>query len=146
MGWPAVVGLALLGVPRVVAHDLGPVDRVTNALLVFVPVLVWLVVVLWRRVPNPLLTLLAVGLVYGVLLGVTHQVLWAWALDEPPHLGGALAGALSPVAEELVLRAAAFASSVATGLAAGALIGAIGWLVARALPDRRQPTDGGRGR
>jgi hypothetical protein len=136
LGWPAIVGLALLGVPRVVAHDLGPVDRVTNALLVFVPVVVWLVVVVRRRVPNPLLTLLAVGLAYGVLLGVTHQVLWAWALDEPPRLGGALAGALAPGAEQLVLRAAAFASSVVTGLVVGAVVGAAGWLAARLVPDR----------
>jgi hypothetical protein len=128
---PAIVGLALLGVPRAVAHDLGPVDRVNNALLAFVPVVVWLVVVVRRRVPNPLPTLLAIGLAYGVLLGVTHQVLWAWALDEPPRLGGALACALSPGVEELVLRAAAFVGSVATGLMTGAVVGAIGWLVAR---------------
>ncbi len=122
----AIVGLALLGVPRVVAHDLGPVGGVTNALLVFVPIAVWLAVVVWRQVPRPFLTLLTIGLVYGVLLGVTHQLLWPWAFDTPPRLGGNLAGALSPAAESTVLRLFAFGSSVLTGLGVGALVGLVG--------------------
>ncbi|MEU4746630.1 hypothetical protein AB0G02_40080, partial [Actinosynnema sp. NPDC023658] len=58
-------GLAALGVPRVVAHDLRLVGPVLNAVLVVVPVLVWTVVGLWRRVPNPLPALLAVGVCHG---------------------------------------------------------------------------------
>lgn len=124
---PAViVGLALLGVPRVVAHDLGPVGGVTNAVLVFVPPAVWLGVVVWRQVPRPFLTVLVVGLVYGVLLGLTHQLLWPWAFATPPRLGGNLAGALSPTAESAVLRLFAFGSSVLTGLGVGALVGLVG--------------------
>ncbi len=128
---PAIVGLALLGVPRVVAHDLGPVGGVTNALLVFVPVAIWLGVVMWRQVGRPFATLLAVGLVYGVLVGVTHQILWPWAFETPPRLGGNLAGVLSPIAESAVLRLFAFASSVLTGLAVGALVGLVGWAAMR---------------
>lgn len=130
---PAViVALALLGVPRVVAHDLGPVGGVTNALLVFVPIAVWLGVVVWRQAPRPFLTLLTIGLVYGVLLGLTHQLLWPWAFETPPRLGGNLAGALSPATESMVVRLFAFGSSVLTGLGVGALVGSVGWAAARA--------------
>ncbi|MDN5917502.1 MAG: hypothetical protein L0I76_20800 [Pseudonocardia sp.] len=127
----AIVALALLGVPRVVAHDLGPVGGVTNALLVFVPIAVWLGVVVWRQVPSPFRTLLVVGLVYGVLVGMTHQLLWPWAFETPPRLGGNLAGALSPMAESVVLRLFAFGSSVLTGLGVGALVGVVGWAALR---------------
>ncbi|MGW9307802.1 hypothetical protein ACWGRK_09245 [Saccharomonospora azurea] len=46
----AVAALALLAVPRVIAHDLGLVDPGFNLVLVFALPLVWLVVVLARRV------------------------------------------------------------------------------------------------
>lgn len=45
VSWPVIFLLAALGVPRVVAHDLGLVGPVGNALLVFTPVAVWLAVV-----------------------------------------------------------------------------------------------------
>jgi hypothetical protein len=138
MSVPAVVGLAVLAVPRVVAHDLGPVNPVVNSLLVFVPVAIWLVVVLWRRVPNAFLTLLAVGVVYGVLLGATHQILWVAAFDgDPPSLGGNLAGVLPAAVEGLVLRTFAFLSSLVTGTAVGAATGAVAWVIARVVPGLR---------
>lgn len=127
----AVLALALLGVPRVVAHDLGPVGGVANALLVFVPIAVWLGVVVWRQAPRPFLTLLVIGLVYGVLVGLTHQLLWPWAFETPPRLGGNLAGTLSPMVESVVLRLVAFGSSVLTGLGVGALVGVVGWAALR---------------
>ncbi|GAA3125308.1 hypothetical protein [Nonomuraea salmonea] len=127
----AIAGLAALGVPRAVAHDLDLVGPVVNALLVFVPLVVWLVVVVVRRVPKPFLALLVVGGVYGVLLGVTHQVLWGASFgDEAPALGGNLAGALSPGAEGVLIRVFAFGSSLVTGLGVGAAVGAVAWVVA----------------
>ncbi|MDA0632314.1 hypothetical protein OUY22_02725 [Nonomuraea sp. MCN248] len=138
-----IVGLALLGVPRVIAHDLGLVGPVINAVLTFLPVIVWLGVVLWRRVPNPFLTLLAIGGAYGVLLAVTHQLLWSAAFGEPPRLGGDLAGALAPGAEEALMRTFAFGSSVFTGILVGVLVGAVGWVLARAVPAAR-PSGGRR--
>ncbi len=122
--------LALLGVPRVVAHDLRLVGPVVNAVLVFAPVAVWLAAVLWRRVPNPFVTLLVVGVCHGVLLAVTHQLLWAQAFgDAPPRLD-----ALAPGAEQVVLRIAAALSSLVTGTAVGAATGAVAWAVARVVP------------
>jgi hypothetical protein len=127
-----VLGLALLGVPRVVAHDLALVGPVVNALLVFVPIAVWIGFVLVKRVSNPFLTLLAVGLVYGVLLAVTHQLLWAEAFaGDPPSLGGNLAGVLPTAGEAGVLRVLASGSSLVTGAFTGVASGAVGSLLAR---------------
>ncbi|GAA1722808.1 hypothetical protein [Nonomuraea bangladeshensis] len=135
----AVLALAALGAPRAIAHDLGLVGPVVNALLVFLPIAVWLVVVLWKRVPNPFLTLLAVGVAYGVLLGVTHQVLWSASFgDDQPALGGNLAGALSPAMEAVLLRTFAFGSSVLTGAGVGVVAGVVGWVGARLLPAARR--------
>ncbi|SFO34437.1 hypothetical protein SAMN05216207_104611 [Pseudonocardia ammonioxydans] len=132
----AVLGLAALGVPRVVAHDLGPVGGVTNTLLVFVPILVWLGVVVSLHlvrpeIVRPFTTLLAIGSTYGVLVGVAHQLLWPWAFDTPPRLGGNLAGAVSPTVESLLLRTFAFGSSLLTGVAVGVVVGAAGWVLVR---------------
>ncbi|WP_282782140.1 MULTISPECIES: hypothetical protein [unclassified Nocardia] len=128
----AVIVLAALGVPRVIAHDLGAVPAVVNAVLVFVPIAVWIGYVLWRRVPNPIPALLAVGACYGLLLALTHQLLWNAAFaDDPPRLGGNLEGRFSPGTEELVMRAFAMSSSVLTGVLLGAATGAVAWLLAR---------------
>ncbi len=139
LGMPllAVGGLALLGVPRVVAHDLELVGAVANAVLVYLPIAVWLVVVLWLRVPNAFRTLLVIGFAYGVVLAMTHQVLWTQAFAEPPSLGGNLAGALAPAVESALLRTFAFLSSVITGVFVGAVTGTVGWLLAKALPTPR---------
>jgi hypothetical protein len=135
---PVILGLALLGVPRAVAHDLDLGGPVVNALLVFVPIAVWIGFVLAKRVPNPFLALLAVGVVYGVLLGVTHQLMWAEAFaGDSPSLGGNLAGVLPPAGEAVLLRVFAFGSSLFTGVLTGAATGAAGWLLARIVPGLR---------
>ncbi|WP_233358900.1 hypothetical protein [Thermomonospora amylolytica] len=132
---PLIVALAALGVPRVIAHDLDLVGPGVNAILVFGPVLIWIAVVLRRRPPNPFPALLAVGLGYGVMLAVTHQILWNEAFDgDPPRLGGNLEGELSPAVESLILRISAFGGSVFTGVLVGAVAGAVAWLAARLLP------------
>lgn len=125
--WAAVIGLALLAVPRVVLHDLDLVHEGTfvNLLLVVVPPILWIAVVLRARVRRPVTTILAVGGVYGVLLAITHQVLWNVGLDTATlQLGGNLAG-LSPGAREVVFRIAGAVSSLATGLAVGAVTGVV---------------------
>ncbi|MEU3269972.1 hypothetical protein ABZ639_03950 [Saccharomonospora sp. NPDC006951] len=135
LSFGAMAGLALVGVPRVVAHDLALVGSAVNSVLVFVPLAVWLAVVLWRRVPNPFLTLTVIGVYYGVLLAVVHQILWTEAFEgDPPALGGNLAGALSGPMEALVLRGFAFLSSLGTGAAVGAATGLVAWLLAKAVP------------
>ncbi|WP_198671461.1 hypothetical protein [Desertihabitans aurantiacus] len=123
----AVAGLALLGAPRVVLHDLDVLHEGTalNAVFVFAPPLVWVLVVLLTRVATPFRALLAVGAGYGVLLAVIHQLLWARAFaGAPPQLGGTLAD-LDPAAQEALLRGTAVVSSLVTGLVVGALTGLV---------------------
>lgn len=128
--WTAVL-LAALGIPRAVAHDLGLAGPLANAVLVFVPLAVWIGWVLWRRVP-PLPALPLVGAGYGVLLAVTHQLLWTRAFaDSPPALGGSLAGRLSPASEDAILRLASVGSSILTGVLLGLVTGVLAWALAR---------------
>lgn len=130
-----LLGLALLALPRVIAHDLWSVGPVVNALLVFGPLAAWLAVVLWSRVPNAFLTLLAVGAVYGVLLGATHIVLWENAFaTEPPSLGGILAGVLPPAVESALIGLFVMLSSLVTGVFVGAVTGITGFVLSRLVP------------
>jgi hypothetical protein len=129
-----VVVLGLLAAPRVVLHDLDVIKEGTlvNALLVFVPLLIWIAVAV-RRSTNPFVSLLAVGGVYGLCLVVIHNALWShtWA-GSPPTLGGNLEGRLPAGIEELILRGAMSLTSLFTGLAAGTVCGAVAWATARA--------------
>ncbi|WP_345215704.1 hypothetical protein [Georgenia halophila] len=138
-----LIGLALLALPRVVLHDLGAIEEGTtlNALFVLVPPLVWVAVVLWKRVPNAFLTLLVVGVCYGALLALGHQLMWdATFGGEQPRLGGNLAGT-DPEAQSLILRTFAVGSSLVTGTLVGAIAGAVAWVLG-ALTGR---SPGGRG-
>lgn len=131
----ALFGLALLGLPRVVLHDLDLVHEGTfvNLLLVVVPPAAWIAVALAKRVPNPFLTLLVVGLFYGVLLALTHQLLWGAAFDEPPTLGGNLSD-IAPGAQAIIIRVFAAISSLFTGVIVGVVTGLISWGLTRLRP------------
>jgi hypothetical protein len=132
---PVIILLAALAALRVVPHDLGIISEgsVVAWLLVFVPLAIWLIVVLRRRVPNPFLTLVLIGLAYGVMLAVGHQLLWEAAWDgNMPSLGGNLEGVLAPGLEAIVFRVSAFFSSLVTGTLVGAVAGAVAWLIERA--------------
>jgi hypothetical protein len=127
----AIVGLALLAAPRVVLHDLGIIHEGTaaNALLVFVPPVVWIVVVLVARVPNPFVTVLVIGVVYGVLLALGHQLMWGVAFsDGPPQLGGNLSD-LDPGAQAVIIRSFAALSSLLIGAVVGAIAGLVAWVL-----------------
>lgn len=131
---PAVILLAALAVPRVVAHDLDifPEGSFFNSLLVFVPLVIWLTVVLWLRVPYPLLTLTVIGVAYGVMLALGHQLLWGAAWDGgSPSFGGNVEGILDPGLESVVLRIFAFFSSIVTGTVVGAMVGLVALVIER---------------
>jgi len=128
---PTVVLLAAIRVPL---HDLGLVREGSAAagLLVFVPLAIWVGVVVRRRVPNPFLTLMVVGFAYAVMLAAMHQLFWGAAFaDDPPSLGGNLEGALAPGLEVAVFRLSALFSSLLTGTVVGALTGAVAWAISR---------------
>lgn len=131
---PMVVLLAALAAIRVPLHDLGIVQEgsILSSLLVFVPLAVWLLVVLRRRVSNPFLALTVVGLAYGVMLAVIHQLFWGAAFGcGPPSLGGNLEGVLAPGLEAAIFRFSALFSSLLTGTIVGALTGAVAWAISR---------------
>ena len=135
----ALIGLAPLAAPRVVLHDLDIISEgtATNARFVFGPLLVWIIVTLWAKVPNPFLTLLTVGVFYGILLAAGHQIFWTAQFDgAPPRLGGNLAD-LDPGLSNLIVRLFAAGSSLITGTSVGAVTGAIAWLVDRLLGRKR---------
>lgn len=71
---PLVILLATIAAIRVPFHDLGIVSEgsVVARLLVFVPLAIWLTVVLARRISDPFLTFVVIGFAYGVLLAIGH--------------------------------------------------------------------------
>lgn len=125
----ALVGLALLAVPRVVLHDLDLIAEGTllNAVFVFGPAIVWIVVVWALRVPNPFLTLVVVGALYGIFLALGHQLLWNVNTGgTQPQLGGNLSD-VDPVLESVIFRVFATISSLFTGVIVGAISGLVAW-------------------
>ena len=123
----ALIGLALLGVPRVILHDLDLIHEGTapNLLLVVAPPLIWILVAVVALLRRPALTLLVVGLFYGVLLALTHQLLWGAAYPGGgPALGGNLTD-LDPTLQAIIMRSAAALSGVLTGVVVGALTGLV---------------------
>jgi hypothetical protein len=127
----AIAVLAALTLPRVVAHDLRliQIDSPAYTVLAVAPLLVWLLVAVFRKTQRPFFDFLVLGLIYGLFLGLTHQVLWdaSWA-GNPPHMGGNLAGKLDPFVESLILRAFALGSSIVTGLVFGAAFGIVAFV------------------
>jgi hypothetical protein len=131
---PMVILLAAIAAIRVPLHDLGIVQEGSAAawLLVFVPLALWVGVVLRRRVPNALLTLTVVGFAYAVMLAVVHQLFWSAAFGgDSPSLGGNLEGVLAPGVEATVFRVSAFFSSIVTGTMLGAVTGAVALAIER---------------
>jgi hypothetical protein len=134
--WPVLVGLATLGAPRVVLHDLGLLAEggLVNGLRVFLPPACWIALVLMRRPPRPFARLVVVGALYGVVLALGHQLLWDAAFGgRGPALGGNLAG-VAPAAQEGLLRTVAFGSSLVTGTLVGVVAGAVALLLLRLVP------------
>jgi hypothetical protein len=116
-----VVALALLGAPRVVLHDLGLGTHGPLAgLLAIGPFAVWIFVTLRARCPRPLVTLLAIGVLYGCILAIGHHLFMD---DITPRFGGTLEGRLSPGVEAAFLRTALTVSSIFTGAAVGLVCG-----------------------
>ncbi|WP_051400473.1 hypothetical protein [Haloechinothrix halophila] len=125
---PAVFALALLAAPRVVLHDLDVIEEGTfvNALFVFIPPLIWIGIAVLRKIHRPILTLFVVGVFYGVLLAVGHQILWNINSDDPVMLGGNLAD-IDPDVQTVIIRVFAAISSVVTGTFVGVAAGLVAW-------------------
>ncbi|MFD1067958.1 hypothetical protein [Oceanobacillus locisalsi] len=117
--------LSLLGVPRVIAHDLSIVEEgsLANRILVFAPIVIWIMFIVLKKVQKPFLSLLLIGFFYGIFLAIVHQLFWNIALDTPIQLGGNLSN-LPQVAVNIIARIFAFFSSITTGIVLGVITGA----------------------
>lgn len=112
-----------------------------NSLLVFVPLIIWVIVAVLLA-GKPFLALLAAGDVYGIVLAAVHNIFWSRSpAHDPPWLDGDLEGRLPEGLEAIVLRGATTLSSLITGLAVGAVCGVIAWSTTRLIHRRRRGTE-----
>ncbi|MDF2992457.1 MAG: hypothetical protein K0S37_2971 [Microbacterium sp.] len=119
----ALIGLAAVGVLRVILHDLHLIEEGSPItwLLAIGPVVLWIVVAVVKRVPNPFLTVLVIGAIFGVMLVIAHQLLWDFAFQgNPPSIGNGPGASVIP-------RVAAIPSGLFTGTMIGAIGGLIAW-------------------
>lgn len=118
----ALVGLAAIGLPRVILHDLHIIDSAhpLSWILTLGAVAVWVAVTVARKAPRPFLTVLTIGVIFGIMLVITHQILWGYLYaDNPEFLNNdGIAGNVSRLAV------------IPGGLFAGAALGAVGGLIA----------------
>lgn len=122
-----MIGLAALALPRAFLHDLGiDVDTFGIVVLAVGPPAIWIFVAVRARVPSPVLTLVAVGTLYGLALGIVHNLTWNTVFDDGvPPLDEELAGRLGAEAGSAVVRAAMTLSSIFTGMVIGLIAGLI---------------------
>ncbi|WP_440896059.1 hypothetical protein ACS127_16230 [Amphibacillus sp. Q70] len=116
--------LSLLGIPRVLLHDFSLIEEGSfiNHLFVFVPMVIWIGFIVWKDVKRPFLSLVVVGLFYGIFLAIGHQILWNVAFDTPIQLGGNLSGLPQGISTSII-RIYAILSSVTTGIVVGMVLG-----------------------
>ncbi len=131
ISWSLVAVLAALGLIRPAlsiagayeilgGRPLGPV--IVTALLA----VLWVGVVVVSRAPNPLFTLVAAGVSYGVLTIILQQVIWNLFLGGPPE------GAPSSVPILVV----SWVAIVVTSAIWGALLGVVALAIGRLLEQR----------
>ncbi|WP_040979387.1 hypothetical protein [Oceanobacillus jeddahense] len=125
-----LIVLSLLGVPRVILHDLSIIEEgsTVNSLLVFIPIIIWLAYIVLKNVNKPFLSLLLTGFFYGIFLAIVHQILWNVAMDTSIQLGGNFSN-LPQAVSNIIVRTFAFFSGVTTGIVVGAITGAVGSLL-----------------
>jgi hypothetical protein len=126
-----IIVLAALAVPRAVLHDLHaiPLDSPIYTVLAIVPFAIWALFALLGKSKRPIYDFLVLGIIFGLMLAITHQLTWdaSWG-GNLPHLHGNLEGKLNPVVESLLLRTAAFISSLLTGVVFGGIVALIAWM------------------
>ncbi|MEY8561146.1 hypothetical protein AALF85_10620 [Jeotgalicoccus halotolerans] len=127
-----IIFLVLLGIPRTILHDLSLIEEGTfiNLLFVFVPILVWIVYILFRNDKAPAFSIFILCVLYGVILAVTHQLLWAHSFPGYIQLGGNLSE-LSGALSTFIARSFAFISSLMTGALTGLVLSMIIWVLSK---------------
>ncbi len=126
----SILLLAILGVPRVIGHDLGWFEEGTfiNSMFVFIPVLIWMAVAVLNKNANPFRSMLVLGVIYGVMLALVHQVFWTASFPTLPELGGNFTAAPQYI-RTIVPRIAAVMSSMMTGAIMGIVLGIVAFVI-----------------
>lgn len=131
--WFELLALSLLGLPRIIFHDLSIIREGTfiNSLFVFIPAVIWILYLIIRGVPRPFTAMLLLCLIYGVVLAITHQLMWSGVFPNGIALGGNLShlNGLSAI----IPRIFAFFSSLATGAVLGVILGSVTWIISQIL-------------
>lgn len=122
--------LSLLGIPRVLLHDLSILEEGTlvNTFFVFGPIIIWISYLLYKNVRAPFLSMFILCVIYGILLALTHQIFWIQAFPEPVQLGGNLSE-LPDVVSATIIRSFAVLSSLTTGTMMGVILGTFIWIL-----------------
>lgn len=131
--WFELLALSLLGLPRIIFHDLSIIKEGTfiNGLFVFIPAVIWILYLIMRGVSRPFTAMLLLCLVYGVVLAITHQLMWSGVFPNGIALGGNLSH-LSGFST-IIPRTFAFFSSLATGAVLGVILGSVTWIISQTL-------------
>lgn len=133
LSWPLAILLGLLAAPRVILHDLDAIDGGTfvNFVLAVGPAVIWLIVLIKLRTPEPIKDGLRLGVVNALVLILVHQALWTRAYDDdPPRLGDRLAD-VPDIVHDVVTRGAAGISSLVIGLVIGLIVGVLAMVALR---------------
>lgn len=117
-----MLALAAIAVPlALLTQILGERGPLTFWLLGLTPAVVWVAVARWRRITAPLMTLVVVGLGYGVILGILQNLTFNSVLAD----AGATYGGTAPVAVMVAARVAATLASVLTDAVIGLITGLV---------------------
>jgi hypothetical protein len=125
-----VTVLVLLMLPRTLLNELGVVTEGTLPyyVLALTPFAIWLAVAVVRKNQKPMADFLMLGLLFGLLLAVVHQLLWnsgSAVTQHAPQIAIDIAANFDPGARELVTRLVSVGISLVIGLGSGLVIGAI---------------------
>lgn len=124
-----IVILALLGLPRIVLHDLSIIEEgsLVNSILVFGPVVIWFLYILVRNQEAPVWSIFILSCFYGLILALTHQIFWHESFPEGVKFGGNLSHILIEVST-VIARVFALISSLTTGLVLALILSGIMWV------------------
>lgn len=127
-----IVVLALLGLPRIVLHDLSIIEEGSflNSILVFGPVVIWFSYILVRNQEAPVWSIFILSCLYGLILALTHQIFWHESFPDGVKLGGNLSH-ISMEVSTVIARFFALMSSLTTGLILALMLSGIMWVLCK---------------
>lgn len=123
--WGLVLSFALTGVFMSLLSCLRGLRQKAEIPLWWALYAIWVVIVVWRDVPNPFLVILVASILAGVLNGALTSILIEHYIRNNPWYADKMQGS------KLVLSARFLMMGVVIGVVFGALVGAIAWALSR---------------